>query len=73
MKVRYYGMFSPAWRNRLATLRLRLGGESLPIPDSDDVHTQEEVDIPADAVLCPKCGRAMVKRQRLRARGRCPP
>ncbi len=73
VKVRYNGLFSPAWRKQLATLRLRLGGKSLPIPDSDDAHMQEEVDIPADAALCPKCGRVMVKRQRFRPRGRCPP
>ena len=73
VKVRYYGIFSPAWRKRLATLRLRLGGESLPIPDNDDADKQKEVDIPANPVRCPKCGRAMLKGQRLRARGRCPP
>ena len=73
VKVRYYGIFSPAWRKRLAMLRCRLGGESPPNPDSDDANKQDEVDIPANAVLCPKCGRVMLKGQRLRSRGRCPP
>jgi len=71
VKVRYYGFFSPAWRKRLATLRCRPGGESPPGPDSDDAAKQE--DIPVNVVRCPKCGHGMLKRQRLRARGRCPP
>jgi len=71
--VRYYGIFSPGWRKRLAALRCRLGGESPLLADSDDADKQEEADIPVGAVRCPKCGRIMVKRQRLQARGRCPP
>lgn len=83
VKVRYYGIFSPGWRKRLAALRLpapglrqagrRLGGESPPLANRDDADKQEDADIPVNAVRCPKCGRIMVKRQRLQARGRCPP
>jgi hypothetical protein len=71
--VRYYGLFSPSHRAKLAALHQQL--DSAP-PDSfpEDVATQEQVpSLPGNKVLCPVCGRVMKRQHSIPPKGRHPP
>ncbi len=76
VKVRYYGLFSPARRYQLEIIRLWL--------DKSDPETSSTNDVDATAdppdsvhcvqcVRCPVCGQVMQLRQTIRPRPRCPP
>jgi len=73
VKVRYYGLFSPAYSKILAALRQRLG-------DMKNVSASTEADcvgetktLPSTELLCPTCGAVMQVRRCLPRRVRCPP
>jgi len=70
VKVRYYGLFSPARRHFLAVLRLWLdNSEPLDSPAEaahDSPHSQPHP-------CCPICGQVMTLVKSFRPRSRCPP
>ncbi len=73
VKVRYYGLFSPSHRTKLATLHQQLG--SAP-PDifPEDVTVQEQApSLPSNTFICPACGRAMKRLHSIQSKGRHPP
>jgi hypothetical protein len=57
VKVRYYGLFSPAHRPQLARLRQHLAASSAPAAPEP-----RESRAPAAACLCPTCGQPMLPR-----------
>jgi hypothetical protein len=72
VKVRYYGIFSPGLRSRLADLREQLSQFQ---PD-EQVFTDREPlanHCPTDEVLCPACGQVMHKLKLFPAHVRKPP
>lgn len=73
VKVRYYGLFSPAHRHLLAVLRLWLDA-SEPDTDVSDKPTNIADDIQSESiVLCPICGQVMRLVQTLQPQPRSPP
>jgi hypothetical protein len=71
VKVRYYGLFSPGLRQRLAFIREYLGyphEKSLTAAVKDQKETNSSTDI-----RCPECGKAMQLLQIIRPKGRWPP
>jgi len=75
VKVRYYGFLASGRRPQLKALRQHLDG--LAAQDSAAVQPtpqpEVESETPARVVLCPACGRPMVRQALLRPTGRCPP
>ena len=71
VKVRYYGLFSPAWRARLSLLQQQLIALALPTldPDLDPSKT-----IPTDyhTVCCPTCGQILEPQPLPKLRNRPP-
>lgn len=74
VKVRYYGLFSPAYRPALNQLRLLLAP---PLTEAALIEVVAKIAAPASApatLPCPKCGRPMRRVQTLKPnRGRSPP
>jgi hypothetical protein len=69
VKVRYYGLFSPAYRAQLAMIRQALGA---PEPAQPDPTVQSQPPATEPSLACPKCGQPMrlvqtVPRQRCRS------
>jgi hypothetical protein len=81
VKVRYYGLFAPGRRQRLAALQQQLHQQlanPLPPTESCPVDTTAAPARPAsppsaDPLRCPVCGQAMQVRSLLRPSERCPP
>lgn len=73
VKVRYYGLFSPGMRPRLAALVQLLLALSCPEPPADTAGQQEDARSPSQVVYCPSCGQVMQRRPLPPARGRSPP
>ena len=73
VKVRYYGLFSPARRYLLPLLRLWLGSsESSKVVLANQVDSM--VEQPAKtSILCPLCGQPMRFVQKIQPRLRSPP
>ena len=72
VKVRYYGLFSPAKRHLLPVLRLWLGAPELEtnVPE-ESLENTSPLQLKG-TVICPACGQAMRMIQTLRSRPRCP-
>jgi hypothetical protein len=74
VKVRYYGIFAPGCRKRLATLRSQL---ELIFPEnvaSELAATQEPTQVPLQpTLLCPTCGHPLVLQRTIPPTGRYPP
>jgi hypothetical protein len=74
VKVRYYGLFSPAYRPALHQLRLQLAP---PLTEAALVEAVAQLTAPAKSPAtppCPHCGRPMRQVQTLKPiRGRSPP
>ena len=78
VKVRYYGLYSPGNRARLAQARRLLGAadSAQPTdgqPESRRLESVEGATQPNLAQQCPKCVKTMTLRQTIRPRTRCPP
>ncbi len=79
VKVRYYGLFSPAHRQKLAALRAQLAAQSTDTPTSipvADASTSSEIPPTATTtrtVRCPTCGHVMQHQATLPPLGRAPP
>jgi hypothetical protein len=75
VKVRYYGLFSPSWRQPLAMIRASLTLTAA----ADDLDMACAALVPAAplrpdvTVPCPQCGQPMRWVKRLRPSARCPP
>jgi hypothetical protein len=69
VKVRYYGLFSPAKRYLLPLIKLWLGQDCL----NDDMTNDVDSDPNPSVIACPNCGQAMRWIRELRPRARCPP
>ena len=70
IKVRYYGLFSPGNRHRLRLARERLNAcNTARIPDTEQTNAAPS----AQAIRCPKCGRAMEMLETLRPKRYRPP
>ena len=73
VKVRYYGLFSPSHRSKLAALHQELGS---PPPETflEDVENQDQTcSSPSYMLSCPTCGQAMKRLQSIQPIGRHPP
>nr|MBN1230188.1 IS91 family transposase [Anaerolineae bacterium] len=75
VKVRYYGLFSPSWRQHLPMIR-----DTLTVPADEDgcastlaSLAQVVPALPVATVSCPHCGQSMQWVKRLRPSARCPP
>jgi hypothetical protein len=68
VKVRYYGLFSPARRYLLPLIKLWLGQDRL---TDDEKQTDDELT--SSIVVCPSCGQPMRWLREVRPRARCPP
>ena len=79
VKVRYYGLFSPALRQQLETLRAQLGARPPAAPtQTDAVDSKSPPDSssstsPSRSVRCPACGHVMQLQATLPPLGRAPP
>jgi hypothetical protein len=80
VKVRYYGLFGPGSRKRLAHLQAQLGQPSSSVATPNPLPAPEPVAPPtprepseADPARCPVCGGVMRLRAILRPQARCPP
>jgi predicted RNA-binding Zn-ribbon protein involved in translation (DUF1610 family) len=79
VKVRYYGLFSPALRQHLAALRTQLAAPpaDAPIPTTAADASMSSVTPPASTgarmVRCPACGHVMQHQATLPPLGRSPP
>lgn len=75
VKVRYYGLFSPARRYLLPLLHLWLDGSSAATPLDDESKARASSSSPllTSDVVCPNCGQVMHCLRKLRPRSRCPP
>ena len=69
VKVRYYGLFSPAKRCLLPLIQLWLGRDVLL---DDDITTDGDRDPSLSIVACPSCGQPMRWLREVRPRARCP-
>ena len=79
VKVRYYGFFSAAWRQRLPALHTRLA-QTQPTagtaPSSSASQTKAAGPTETTSlnmVMCPHCGQVMAYMGKIQPRGRCPP
>ena len=79
VKIRYYGLFSPAHRQKLGPLRAQLAAQSTDTPTSipvADASTSSET-LPTTTgmrtVRCPACGHIMQHQATLSPLGRAPP
>jgi len=73
VKVRYYGIFSPSHRAKLATLHQQLGSVH-PYTLPENVAALEQAQsLPSNTILCPTCGQAMQRLQSIQPKGRHPP
>jgi hypothetical protein len=79
VKVRYYGLFSPGSRKRLANLQRQLA-QSPSTVTPDPLQSPAPVSAPTppkssevDTTRCPVCGGVMRLRAILRPQARCPP
>jgi predicted RNA-binding Zn-ribbon protein involved in translation (DUF1610 family) len=75
VKVRYYGLFSSSWRQRLPMIRAALTG-----PADEEDYAAALASLahvvpawPVATVPCPQCGQPMQWVRRLRPSARCPP
>jgi hypothetical protein len=75
VKVRYYGLFSPSWRQCLPMLR-----EALTVPADEEGCAAALASLahvvpalPVATLPCPQCGQPMQWVKRLRPSARCPP
>jgi predicted RNA-binding Zn-ribbon protein involved in translation (DUF1610 family) len=79
VKVRYYGLFSPAHRQQLSALRTQLTAQSThaPTPSSDTNSNSSDTSQPSTpstrTVRCPACGHLMHLQATLPPLGRAPP
>jgi hypothetical protein len=79
VKVRYYGLFSPAHRQHLTALRAHLAAQSADTPPpTTDADASPPSDTPptstgARTVRCPACGQVMRHQATLPPLGRAPP
>jgi len=79
VKVRYYGLFSPAHRQQLTTLRAQLAAQSAapPAPTTDADSNSSDTSLPsttsARTVHCPACGHVMQHQATFPPLGRAPP
>lgn len=71
VKVRYYGLFAPRFRQTLLAVQRRLTEEE----GTDDAPRQptERTATPVELERCPVCGGVVQVRPLLRASARCPP
>lgn len=71
VKVRYYGLFSPAWRARLSLLQQQLTALALPTlePNPNPSKTPSSDD---HTVCCPTCGQILEPRPLPKPRNRPP-
>ena len=67
IKVRYYGLLSPANRPLLARAR-----QSLAAPSSKAKSAEVKLTAPLAALRCPHCGSALTLLRQLAPRGRSP-
>ena len=70
VKVRYYGLFSPAKRYLLPLIQLWLGRDVLL---DNDIISDDDRDLSLSIVACPSCGQPMRWLREVRPRARCPP
>jgi hypothetical protein len=70
VKVRYYGLFSPARRHLLGVLRLWLDTSEPSDSSSDNTHDSPNSQ---PGPCCPTCGQVMTLLKSFRPRSRCPP
>ncbi len=79
VKVRYYGLFSPAFRKHLEPLRAQLAAPPTGTPppptdaDAGPVADALPTAISARTVRCPACGHVMLHQATLPPLGRAPP
>jgi hypothetical protein len=78
VKVRYYGLFSPAHRQQLKALRAQLAAQSADTPSTLDAGTSTPSETPpattnTRSVRCPACGHVMQHQATLSPLGRAPP
>ena len=70
VKVRYYGLFSPAKRHLLPLIKFWLGQDCW---RDEDTIAEHVCDAPISVVACPSCGQAMRWLREVKPRARCPP
>ena len=73
VKVRYYGLFSPARLHQLAVIRLWLDTSEPQAPTTDGANSVADPANSERGVLCPTCGQLMQLLLTFRPRSRCPP
>jgi hypothetical protein len=71
VKVRYFGFFSSSQRLFLAALRLLL--ESVNSSSPPDLLCSHSPTLPKEALICPTCGKALLRLYTIPPTGRCPP
>ena len=73
VKVRYYGLFSPARLHQLAVIRLWLDTSEPEVASTDGENGDADSANSERGVLCPTCGQLMQLVLTFRPRSRCPP
>jgi len=79
VKVRYYGLFSPAHRQQLTALRAQLAAQSaIALTPTTDADASTSSETPPTAtgtrtLRCPACGHVMQHQATLPPLGRAPP
>jgi hypothetical protein len=71
VKIRYFGFFGSSQRLLLAALRILLETDiHAPLPDD---LAPPSPTLPKDTLLCPSCGKALLRLYTIPPTGRCPP
>jgi len=71
VKIRYFGFFGSSQRLLLANLRLFLESDTRSL--LPDVHSPDSPNSPKETLLCPTCGKALLRLFTIPPTGRHPP
>jgi hypothetical protein len=73
VKVRYFGFFGSACRQRLAALHQQIENACPDYDREPQAGQQSQASTPERVLRCPLCGQAMRFQQTIQPTGRCPP
>jgi hypothetical protein len=73
VKVRYFGLFAPGCRKRLAVVRQQLEQEYPENLEESEATPEPADSTPESKLCCPSCGQLLLFQRTIQPTGRCPP